>query len=247
MKWIYSRIIAIKEGSRKGQLEGIAQDITELREKERQLEISNERFEMAMKVTNEIIWDWELKTGIITRSGGREVTNAYIHHLEDWKDLWFGNIYEEDRMAVKRSLMRVLSDPRRDQWSTEYRLVKPDGKLAFIVDRAYIIRNEKGEAVRVVGAALDVTESRKLIENIEQQNDTLRDIAWTQSHIVRAPLARILGLIDVIYHSKDTSRECDELLPLIESSARELDNVIRDIVKKTQAVSKPDDQFSLNR
>lgn len=65
-------------------------------------------------------------------------------------------------------------------------------------------------------------------------NDALREIAWTQSHIVRAPLARIMGLISLLKTETDMV-EIDQkgVIQNIQDSADELDKIIRDITNKT--------------
>jgi PAS domain S-box-containing protein len=77
----------------------------------------------------------------------------------------------------------------------------------------------------------DITQRREHLTAIEEQNEKLRKIAWIQSHVVRAPLCRIMGLVDLLnnYPVENTS----ELLKALLTSAEELDSVIKDIVKKT--------------
>jgi len=70
---------------------------------------------------------------------------------------------------------------------------------------------------------------------LEKQNETLRDIAWTQSHVVRAPLARLMGVVALMELEKPDETELDELLGIILSSAHELDAIITDISHKTYA------------
>ena len=70
---------------------------------------------------------------------------------------------------------------------------------------------------------------------LEKQNETLRDIAWTQSHVVRAPLARLMGVVALMELEKPDETELDELLGIILSSAHELDAIITDISQKTYA------------
>lgn len=80
--------------------------------------------------------------------------------------------------------------------------------------------------------ANDVTTTVRYLEKVEAQNKILKDIAWTQSHIVRAPLARLMGIVQLI---KDGILDLDELnqyLGLLDSSALELDQVIREISEK---------------
>ncbi|WP_373523380.1 PAS domain S-box protein [Aquiflexum sp.] len=84
--------------------------------------------------------------------------------------------------------------------------------------------------------ANDITSKLKYLEAIETQNEKLRDIAWIQSHMVRAPLARLLGLVEILKNEKLSSLELDDFLDHIKESAKELDNVVRDIVEKAQKI-----------
>ncbi len=77
------------------------------------------------------------------------------------------------------------------------------------------------------------------MEAIEEQNKKLKEIAWFQSHVVRAPLARLMGLADLIKEESAEEinpAELNQLLNYIINSARELDNVLNEIVKKTDEV-----------
>lgn len=78
----------------------------------------------------------------------------------------------------------------------------------------------------------DITQVFHYLDKIESQNKILKEIAWTQSHIVRAPLARIMGIINLVHEGVLEDHELIGLLPNILSSALELDNVIRDISDK---------------
>ncbi len=81
----------------------------------------------------------------------------------------------------------------------------------------------------------DITEQVQYINSIEQYNKTLKDIAWSQSHEVRAPLMRLLGLAGLI---KDTemhvSSELKEILDMMVASVHDLDEIVKKINKKTQ-------------
>lgn len=74
------------------------------------------------------------------------------------------------------------------------------------------------------------------VRKIETQNEKLKRIAWTQSHIVRAPLARILGILNLI---ENKNRSLDDIflwLKHLRVSANELDDIIREIVNETQDI-----------
>lgn len=82
----------------------------------------------------------------------------------------------------------------------------------------------------------DITELRKRNKEIEEQNIKLREIAWVQSHQVRAPLARIMGLIQLINGYPDQKMDMPDALSHILTSARELDDIVRKIVRKTEEI-----------
>ncbi len=84
--------------------------------------------------------------------------------------------------------------------------------------------------------SIDITERLNYIGAIEKQNKTLQEIAWIQSHLVRAPLAKIMGLIDLIQNHKLSDTEKDDYFIHILDAANEFDAVVKDIVKKTDLV-----------
>ncbi|MCG6146691.1 hypothetical protein LFX15_00215 [Leptospira levettii] len=86
----------------------------------------------------------------------------------------------------------------------------------------------------------DVTEKETQLEAIKTQNQKLKSIAWTQSHVVRSPLARIMGLTQLIRTGSLTKEEEDKSLGYLLDSANELDDVIGDIVRKSQEVIPPE-------
>lgn len=90
--------------------------------------------------------------------------------------------------------------------------------------------------------ANDVTLKKAYIETIEQQNKRLKDIAWVQSHVVRAPLARLMGLVNLLrIEMKELPADKEELLNHILFSADELDEVIKDINNKARDIDLPED------
>jgi two-component system sensor histidine kinase/response regulator len=77
---------------------------------------------------------------------------------------------------------------------------------------------------------------KKSAEALEKQNQKLKEISWMQSHVIRAPLAKIIGLIPLINDVKENSAERDKMLGYLLASANELDEVIGDINDKTRVV-----------
>jgi PAS domain S-box-containing protein len=85
-----------------------------------------------------------------------------------------------------------------------------------------------GEVIGVAFTAVDITASKKAEAEINRQNAILKEIAWKQSHIVRAPLANILSLATLLEKKVD-----EDLRFALKHEAEKLDFIIRDIVDKT--------------
>jgi PAS domain S-box-containing protein len=84
----------------------------------------------------------------------------------------------------------------------------------------------------------DITDLKHYTQKIELQNERLREIGWIQSHKVRGPLARIMGLINLIDGSADRDLDNRKVLKMILDSAHELDGLIREIVRKTEELER---------
>ncbi|RZM29673.1 MAG: PAS domain S-box protein [Pedobacter sp.] len=94
------------------------------------------------------------------------------------------------------------------------------------------VSDSTGTLTHWIAIQRDITESRKYIKAIEEQNKKFKEIAWIQSHLVRAPLARVMALLDLLKHY-EPGDETDILLEHLMSSAKDLDNIIINIADKT--------------
>lgn len=216
----------------------IARDITTELAFERQLIESNERYNLVLEATNESIIDWDIENDTTIWGKGFEKNFGYDLSRHD-NHLWSRNIHENDRDRVLTALGETLEDQRKRNFDAEFAYVKANGEIAYVQHRGIILRNHSGQPIRAIGAMIDVTELKEKISEIEKHNRNLRNIAWTQSHIVRAPLARLIGLIKLIENKPADSidpSELSKILTFIVTSAYELDKIIKDIVKKTETL-----------
>jgi PAS domain S-box-containing protein len=112
-----------------------------------------------------------------------------------------------------------------------YRHKKKNGEI-IQVDILSNSLSYRGKNAKVV-IANDVTQRLTYIKAIEDQNEKLHEISWIQSHIVRAPLSRIMGLVPLINEAKNISQETATMLRYLLASANELDEAIKSITDKT--------------
>lgn len=115
--------------------------------------------------------------------------------------------------------------------------IKKDGKIIYveIISNTIIYKGKDTELVLIN----DITENLKHLEAISIRNKELTEIQWIQSHIVRAPVSRIMGLVNLITDDIETNPdEIKEILKHINNSAIELDDIIREISAKTDKFKK---------
>ena len=92
----------------------------------------------------------------------------------------------------------------------------------------------KNDPTRRMVVARNISERTRHIQMIEEQNKKLHEISWIQSHVVRAPLARLMGL--VINFRDENEQNRLQYLDYIMKSADELDVIIREISEKAMKV-----------
>lgn len=116
--------------------------------------------------------------------------------------------------------------------SGKFKHKKKDGTIIDMDTRGYIMEFEGKLSKHIV--ANDVTEISSYITAIEKQNNTLKEIAWIQSHKIRAPLAKIMGFVNLLHSDICSDSEKKELLGYLKQSSTELDSVLKDITEISQ-------------
>ncbi|WP_051119640.1 PAS domain S-box protein [Gillisia sp. CAL575] len=237
-KWRYIETIITNlndDSSVKG-LVANSRDITEFITQEKKLIHSLKRYDIVAKATSDTITDYDVVNDKMYYNEGIESVFGYSKsEIENTGSWWNEKLHPEDRERVKRYSQQVQK-LTSGYIHIEYRFRCADGSYRYILDRSYLVTDESGNKLRIIGAMQDITEIQNYIQTIEDHNSRLKDIAWTQSHVVRAPLARIMGLIDLIQSYPNIDEQA-QLLEHINTSARELDDIIRNITRKTEDVT----------
>ncbi|HEY9177885.1 MAG TPA: PAS domain-containing protein, partial [Flavipsychrobacter sp.] len=236
IRWVHEKGQGKKDDAGKlYMLEGTVQDITEQKLAALALEEISQRYQYVTKATFDAVWDWDVVNDIIIWGEGfSEIFGYKLNELKKDISSWTDHIHPEDRVWVIQSIDNFIKSNNKI-WHEEYKFLKADGSYAFVEDRGFAVRDSKGSVLRMVGAMQDITQRHNYTEAIEQQNEKLREIAWIQSHEVRAPLASIMGLVMLIKDgtiSKE-SESAEKVLDDIIKSAADLDTVIRKISEKT--------------
>jgi len=139
----------------------IVVDVSGQRSAERAARTTDERFRFVAKATNDVIWDWDIRTNALVWNDSVETVFGHkqnrIFPEVQW---WYDHIHPDDRDRVIAGIHGVL-DHGGTSWSDQYRYRRGDGNYANVMDRGYIARDSNGEPMRMIGAMTDVTEKSR--------------------------------------------------------------------------------------
>jgi two-component system sensor kinase FixL len=140
---------------------GLLEDIHEQKEAELARDVAEERYRLAAKATGAAIWDLDLINGEVRWATPDQGFFGYpggntSKSLRWWEE----RIHPDDRHAVVESMARSTRS-KRSHWSAAYRFRRASGDYADVYDQGFLMRDNKGDVLRAVGAMADVTELRR--------------------------------------------------------------------------------------
>lgn len=233
-RWLETIISDLRDDPAVNGLVATSRDITRFKIQEKELRESLERYDIVAKATSDLITDYNIDNDTFQFSNAiYEIFGYNLEELGTSREWWKERLHPEDYQRVTEATKEIFYNHKK-LLNIEYRFKCADGNYKYILDRSYVISDAEGKPSRIIGSVQDITERRKYINAIERSNERLREIAWTQSHVVRAPLARIMGLIDLLKNQRNNLDNIEEIIDNILNSSEELDKVIRKITNKTE-------------
>jgi two-component system response regulator len=147
---------------------------------------------------------------------------------------FFRHVHPEDKDTLKHMLNEAVDSLPFQE--CEYRIIDKDSNIKNLHSRILVKRDQHDRAYQLIGFTLDITKQKLQTKALETQNQKLMEIAWVQSHEVRAPLARIMGLVQLLSRYPEENIDLQDSLHHILQSANELDEIVRKIVRKTEEI-----------
>ncbi|MFD2784767.1 PAS domain-containing sensor histidine kinase [Hymenobacter rubripertinctus] len=219
------------------QLVGIVHDLTRQKKIEEDLRLSNERFQYAIKATTDALYDWDVAADTLYWGEGYEMLFGYgpQENPEPFSQ-WAEHVLPAEKQRVVGGLRYMAYETTDWHWQEEYRFRRADGSWAWVYDRGYILRDEHGRPVRMIGAMQDISERREaqerqrlMSERLFRQNSDLQQFTYIVSHNLRAPLANALGFADLLARVAPGSDVFTTSLQNLHTSLRQLDGVLTDV------------------
>ncbi len=139
---------------------GLAVDVTESRKAEQALRESEERFRLVTLATREAIYDWDIQKQTLWWNGAYQqlfTPNKTAQTNQNW---YYQRIHPTERDSVVQRLQAAMNNSRQ-VWNDEYRFRSSNGSYVSLDVRSYIVRDEHGAPVRLIGSVSDITERKQ--------------------------------------------------------------------------------------
>jgi PAS domain S-box-containing protein len=227
-------------------------DITQRKQVEESLRVSEARLDLALNAgaigtfdwdirANKAIWTEQLKALFGLPPGGSAETY----------ETWLERVFPEDRPACEAGLREILGKKLR-RWRTEYRIVRADtGEVRWIGSKGRVFYDEQGEPLRFIGTNMDITErkraeaereellvreqaAREAAEALTRAKD---EILAVVSHELRSPLTAMLGYAVLLRHGGLDAQKVRHAAEVIERSGKAQLQLIDDLLDTARIIS----------
>ncbi|WP_262245884.1 PAS domain S-box protein [Parapedobacter soli] len=206
----------------------------ELEKHLKEVEQSEQKYSDLFHLSPQPMWVYDLETYRFLDVNAAAITHyGYTH--EEFLSMTLIDIRPPEEIPKLEAAVARTRLPNKLFFKGTFKHRKKDGEIIQVDIQSNIIQFHGRKAELVL--AIDITEKLYHIEAIEAQNKRLQEIAWMQSHMVRAPLARIMGLIDLIKSCPAPDVDQDRLLRAVYDSAIELDDILRNITEKAEQIT----------
>ena len=157
---------------------GLLRQRARRRTTESELKLSNDRLRQAVEAGKCVGWDWDVKTGRDRWFGDLQTmfgiqSDTYYGHVEDFRR----RIHPEDQELA----WKAVADARQNRkpFIAEFRVLHLDGTVRWITERGQFYYGANGDAVRMLGMAVDITERKQAEQVLREAEERFRVVANT--------------------------------------------------------------------
>ncbi len=214
----------------------IVRDISERIENENALRESDERLRRSQYFANVGTWDWNIKTGGLFWSERIAPLFGYSEgELETTYENFLNAVHPDDQQDVIDAVNACVENGK--EYNIHHRCVWPDGTVRWVLERGDVVRDSKGNPLRMLGVVQDITELKNTQDNLqlakdeaERANRAKSDFLSRMSHELRTPLNAIMGFAQLFEYDQLATQQHKDTAAEIYRAGRHLRTLIDDVL-----------------
>ena len=220
-------------------LYGTFQDIDEKKRVELKFQEITDRLAIATKAANVGVWEYKVVDNVLVWDDN--MYRLYGIRKEDFSgvyEAWTTAVHPEDQEEGKRRIEMAISGEK--EFDTEFRVVWPNGQIRYIRAFAITQRNEKGQALKMIGTNWDITEIRhaekrlkNLLDVTSEQNKSLMNFAHIVSHNLRSHSSN-LSMLTGFLSKEHREKEKVKLVQMLDEASESLNETVQHLNEVVQ-------------
>jgi len=232
-------------------------DLTEIIQREMQLartkelkeliELQLAKLNLVVHATRIGLWDMDVVQNDLVNPNNAFIYSDEFRHMLGFTDendfpnvmsSWSGLLHPEDKEATLDALVKHILDlTGNTPYDVEYRLMRKNGEYAYFRTSGESIRDKDGNAIRVAGALMDITDTKNMLIEKEKQKEEAQaanraksTFLAKMSHELRTPLNVVIGLTGLIIEDRRLDKYVTENLIKVNNAGSTLLSIVNDVL-----------------